>query len=320
MGGGRARHAASLMTGQELIKAIGSLQYTAIPITIDAAGKWQVGADAPATAIDGLGALQRLGVDGAINALHGPYGSDGRLAGLLDLIGVPYWGSGCAASALAMDKVRCKAVVAAQGIRVAGHLALDAATWAMDAVTVERAVRQDIGFPCAIKPASQGLTQGIALPQSAEEFAPALERMLFVESYVMVEKFVRGTEVCCGVLDTDPKGHIRSLPIVEIRAGKRPGEVECITPAPLAPDLTDRIMDMAAHAHEIVGCKGWSQSDFIIDEQGPVWLKLETVPGLTETSSYTRAAAAIGIPHVELVRMFIEYMLQGRDNQTGIKA
>ena len=234
--------------------------------------------------------LVELEIDCVFIALHGAFGEDGRIQGMLDLLGVPYTGSGCAASALAMDKVRCKAVVRSQGVPVAGHVALDRATWEADRGAVLAAVGEGVGFPCVIKPTFEGSSVGIEIPREEGVFAECLERAFGVSNDVMVEIFVEGTEVTCAVLDAEPNGLIRALPVTEIRpkaaeffdyeAKYTPGATEEITPARIPAEDTEAVKELAAHVHEIVGCRGWSRSDFIIGPDGPVWIEVNTVPGL----------------------------------------
>jgi len=144
-----------------------------------------------------------------------------------------------------------------------------------------------------------------------------LERVFDHQDAVMVEEYLTGREITCSVIDAEPGGFIQSLPLTEIRprqegrfwdyaAKYTPGATEETTPAPLEPEVTDQIMEMGAHAHEIVGCEGWSRSDFILTERGPMWLEINTVPGLTETSLYPQAAAAAGISYERMVCLFVE--------------
>lgn len=327
MGGMSSEHEVSLMSGRGVVAALDRARYRVTPVTIGKDGGWTFGEDPPRAIHDALVHLRTIGVACVFIALHGPYGEDGRMQGLLDLLGLPYTGSGCAACALAMDKVRCKAVVSSQGIRVAGHLALDRATWAVDPEAVVAAARQDIGFPCVIKPVRQGSSVGIAMPKNEREFREGIEAVFQADDYIMVEEFVTGTEVTCAVLHTDPGGAIEALPVTEIRpksaaffdytAKYTPGATEEITPARIAPEVADRVRDMAAHVHDMVGCAGWSRSDFIIDEQGPIWLEVNTVPGLTPTSLYPQACAAAGIGYGEMCGMFVEAALRAHARAQG---
>ncbi len=320
MGGVSPEHDVSLSSGAGVLAALSPDKYQGLPVTIGKDGLWSVGDRPPCSAFDAVGALRAA--DCVFIALHGPFGEDGRIQGFLDTLGLPYTGSGCAASALAMDKVRCKAVVSGQGIRVANHTALDRDTWEADPEAILDAVRRDVGYPCVVKAARGGSSLGTSVPADADAFRRAMHEALQHDSSVLVETRIVGREVTCGVLDAVPGGLLRSLPITEIiprdpgtfwtyDAKYTAGATEEVTPANLTPALTSQIMDMAAHVHEIVGCRGWSRSDFIIDGQGPVWLEVNTVPGLTPTSLYPQAAAAAGISYSDMVSMFIERALLG---------
>lgn len=320
MGGMSSEHEVSLNSGKGVVEALDRGRYTVIPVTISKDGDWRFGEDAPLSTVDALVRLRDEGVDCVFIALHGPYGEDGRIQGLLDLLGIPYTGSGCAASALAMDKVRCKAVVHAQGIRIAGHVCLQQAAWKADPQAIIDAVEDGLGFPCVIKPACLGSSVGVIIPADKDAFVQGMEAVFEVDGYVMVEEFIRGRELTCGVLDAEPSGNMRALPITEIRprtaaffdyaAKYTPGASEEITPAQLTPEVADKVRDMAVHVHEIVGCKGWSRSDFMLDSSGPVWIEVNTVPGLTKTSLYPQAAAAAGIDYASMCSLFIEAALR----------
>lgn len=320
MGGRSEEHEISLKSGGGIARALEGAGYTVTPVVIGRDGAWSVAGESPCPPAAGVAHVDGRGIDCAFIALHGPYGEDGRIQGLFDMIDLPYTGSGCAASALAMDKVRSKAVVAAQGIRVAGHLSLDRPTWAIDSAQVVEAVEKDIGFPCVIKAISQGSSKGIAICDSLLTLRQDMERVFDVEDHVMVEAFVKGTEVTCAVLDADPSGRLRPLPLTEIcprtaryfdyEAKYTPGATEEITPARISAELTDLVKDMSAHVHEVIGCSGWSRSDYIVDENGPVWIEVNTIPGMTETSLFPQAAAAEGIDYSQLVSALVEDALR----------
>ena len=327
MGGRSEEHDVSLRSGAGVVKALQAESYTVSTVVIGRDGQWKINDDAPAAPSSAIAALDGMDIACAFIALHGPYGEDGRIQGLFDMIDMAYTGSNCSASALAMDKVRCKAVVSAQGIRVAGHLGLDRPTWAIDSGQVMEVVEKDIGFPCVIKAVSQGSSKGIAICQSILTFRQDMERILDVEDYVMVEAFVKGTEVTCSVLDADASGRMRPLPVTEIcpktssffdyEAKYTPGATDEITPARIAPDMTDLVMDMAVHVHEVVGCSGWSRSDFIIDDDGPVWIEVNTIPGLTETSLFPQAAEAAGISYNKLIVALVDDAIRRDEIKKG---
>lgn len=320
MGGVSPEHEVSLNSGARVVAALEQEQFAVVPVVIGKDGRWAFGAEAPIHVLDALPRLRELGVDCVFIALHGTFGEDGRIQGLLDIVGVPYTGSGCAASALAMDKVLTKTIVASQGVRVAGHIAVDRETWAVSAADVVDAACKDIGLPCVVKPSRLGSSVGVEIPQSAAAVPAAIEKVLDVADHIMIEEFLSGRELTCAVLDSEPNGLIRPLPITEIRpktsaffdyeAKYTAGASEEITPAPLDPDTTNRIQQIAADVHQIVGCRGWSRSDFMLLEDGPVFIEVNTVPGLTETSLFPQAAAAAGIPYPKLMRLFVEAALR----------
>ena len=320
MGGVSPEHEVSLNSGARVATALETEGFAVVPVIIGKDGRWAFGAEASIHVLDALPRLRDLSVDCVFIALHGTFGEDGRVQGMLDILGVPYTGSGCAASALAMDKVLTKTIVASQGVRVAGHLAVDRETWAVSSGEVIDAICKDIGLPCVVKPSRLGSSVGVEMPQSADELRPAIARVLDVAEHIMIEEFLTGRELTCAVLDAEPSGLLRPLPVTEIRpkgsaffdyeAKYTPGASEEITPAPLDLQTTEQVQQMAADVHQIVGCEGWSRSDFMLLDDGPVFIEVNTVPGLTATSLFPQAAAAAGISYEKLMRMFVEAALR----------
>ena len=320
MGGESLEHDISLKSGSGVAAALDREAYTVTPVVISRAGRWSFDGGPEVGFAEAGARLAGVGVDAVFLALHGTCGEDGRIQGFLDLLRLPYTGSGCAASALAMDKIRCKTVVEAQGIRVAGHLALNRPTWAVSAGEVREAVAEDLGYPCVVKPSRQGSSFGVTIVRDAAGLDAAMTAAFEADEEVMVEQYVAGREVTCAVLDTDPGGRLQSLPVTEIRpksgaffdfeAKYTAGACDEITPADLPPETADAVAEMAAHAHEIVGCAGWSRSDFIVGPEGPVWIEINTIPGLTPTSLFPQAAAAVGISYGQLAGLLIEDALR----------
>ncbi len=327
MGGMSSEHDVSLNSGQGVVQALQGDRYTPLPVTITREGLWQFPDGASLELFDAIPHLRDMRTDCVFIALHGAFGEDGRIQGLLDLLGLPYTGSGCAASALAMDKVRCKAVVQAEDIRIGAHLAFGPITWRESAGAVLEKAAQEIGFPCVVKPACQGSSVGVYIPRDAETLRKAVDAALAMDDAVMIEQFIQGKEVTCGVLDVEPGRRPRALPLTEIRpktaaffdyeAKYTPGASEEITPAEVDAAVAAKIQEMAVHVHAIVGCKGWSRSDFIIDGEGPVWLEVNTVPGLTRTSLFPQACAAVGISYAQMVSLFVEAALQEKQRKAS---
>lgn len=316
MGGPSLEHEVSLNSGSMVLKSIDQAKYETTPVIINRDGMWCFPECAPKSIYDAVIHMKTISPACIFIALHGAFGEDGKIQGFLDTLDIPYTGSGCAASALAFDKIRCKAVVQAQGVRVAGHVALDRTTWIVDQDTVVNTVRNDIGFPCVVKANRQGSSFGIVIAGDETTLRKGMSEVLEIDDMIMVEEFIEGLEITCGVLDAEPSGLIRPLPLTEIRprtssyfdyeAKYTPGASEEITPARIAPELTEKIQDIALHVHDIVGCNGWSRSDFIVSGDTAVWLEINTVPGLTQTSLYPQAAAAAGISYPDMISLFIE--------------
>lgn len=327
MGGMSSEHEVSLNSGAKAAAALDRSRYDVTPVTIQKNGDWRFPGESPVNVFDAVPKIRALGVECVFLALHGEYGEDGRIQGFLDILGLPYTSSGCASSALSMDKVRSKAVVTAQGIRVAGHIALSRGAWQADTNTITETVLNELGLPCVVKPATLGSSVGVQIPDSAELLCDAVERAFAADEVVMIEEFIQGTEVTCAVLEADPGGLIRPLPVTEIRPREgayfdyhckyTPGASEEITPAPIPADVAERVQEMAAHVHEILGCRIWSRSDFIIDSSGPVWLEVNTIPGLTETSLFPQAAAAAGISYSQLLGIFVEAAIKEHRRRKG---
>ena len=322
MGGTSLEHDISMASGAKIAESLDKTKYRVTCVVIGRDGLWHFPGTPPLDAFDAVSELKRLCVDCAFVALHGPFGEDGRLQGMLDLLGIPYTCSGCAASALAMDKPRCKAVVAGAGVRVAHHITFFLPEWQRAPESVTARVAKAVGFPCVVKTPCQGSSFGMAIPQTAEDFAACVGGILAMDGTAMAEQYIKGTEVTCAVLDVEAGQRARALPVTEIRPVKSayfdfeakytPGATREITPAQIPAETAGQVQQMAVTAHDAVGCGIWSRSDFIIGPQGPVWIEINTVPGMTPTSLYPQAAAAVGIEFDQLMNLFVEAALRRR--------
>ena len=316
MGGMSSEHEVSVASGTNVAQSLERDRYDVTPVLITKEGIWRFPDGPPMDICDAAPELKRRHVECAFIALHGAFGEDGRIQGMLDLLGIPYTSSGCAASGLAIDKLRSKAIVAAAGIPVAPFSAVTLREWEADAdgITAQAAAR--FGFPCVVKSPCQGSSVGMAIPHGEADFRKSIPEIFAYGDDLMIEKFVRGTEVTCGVLDVDPAGRPVALPVTEIRpvsssyfdyhAKYTPGASVEITPAEIPADLASKVQESAVKVHQLIGCSIWSRSDFIIDSEGPIWLEVNTVPGMTGTSLYPQAAEAAGISYEQLVGLFVE--------------
>jgi D-alanine-D-alanine ligase len=317
MGGMSSEHEVSLNSGRGVVAALAAEGFEALPVTITQEdGMWIFPDEDPVFPEEAIGRLKDIEPECVFIALHGKYGEDGRIQGMLDLIDLPYTTSGCAASAICMDKIRSKVLVQSEDIRVAGHIGFGPDTWMRDQDAVLAVIDEDLGWPCVVKPPCEGSSFGITIAQDKSQFIAGVEEVLMESDTVMIEEFIKGREVTCAVLDDEGPGNIRALPVTEIKpkrgaffdyeAKYTPGAAEEITPAELDEELTAQVQDMAVRAHLILGCGIWSRSDFIIDDSGACWIEINTVPGLTGTSLYPQACAAAGISYGEMVSRFVK--------------
>ncbi|CAD7023664.1 D-alanine--D-alanine ligase [Pseudorhizobium endolithicum] len=252
--------------------------------------------------------LADLRPDVAFNALHGPFGEDGAIQGVLEYLQVPYTHSGVLASALAMDKGRAKHVAEAAGIPVAEARVMS---------------RFDIGSPhpidppYVVKPVREGSSFGVVIVKEDQSHPP---QVLLSDDWrygdeVMVERYVYGRELTCGVMGDQPLGVTEVVPtgnaFYDYDAKYAAGGSKHILPAPISPNVYQKIQSFALKAHQAMGCRGVSRSDFRYDdrlsEDGEViWLEVNTQPGMTPTSLVPEMAAYAGLSFGDLVRWMVE--------------
>lgn len=317
-GGTSIEHDVSMNSGAMVIEKIDRTRYHAHPVTITRTGEWEFEED-PGKFRDITEALPRLRemhIDCVFIALHGPRGEDGRLQGLLDMLGIPYIGSGCAASALAMDKIRSKLIARQIGIPVPDDLYFSEHDWESNMEELREEIEASIGYPCVVKSPWQGSSLGMSIVPDADDLTAAIDNALSYGKQVIVEEFVEGTEFTCAILDTNEDEGPIALPVTEIRPATKgffnyqskytPGASEEITPAEIDDELRDTIQDISIRAHKAIGCRGLSRSDMIRGEDRLVWLEINTIPGLTATSLVPQAAEAAGISFTELITQLIE--------------
>ena len=250
--------------------------------------------------------------DVAFLCMHGKMGEDGTLQGFLEMIGLPYIGSGVWSSALAMDKAKSKLFYENAGIQTPVSVTL----YSPDDMSVED-ILSTVGESCVVKPATEGSALGVYIVKGADEVKDAIEKAFELDSEVLVETFVKGTELTIAVLGNE---QLEALPVIQIvprnefydfESKYAPGGSQHLCPAPLNAEATEKVQEMAKAAHRVLGCSGISRSDFIMDENGEFWiLETNTLPGMTETSLLPDAARAAGIEFPELCTRLIELALE----------
>jgi D-alanine-D-alanine ligase len=249
-------------------------------------------------------------------AIHGQWGEDGTIQGMLELLGIPYVGSGVLASALAMDKVMAKTVLAATGIDVPAGIVVARPTWSEEREkSLARA--EDLGFPLVVKPVRQGSSVGVVMVDASNGLSAAIEAGFALDDRVMVEERLHGTELTVGVIGNG--GAIRALPVIEIatradffdyRAKYDPALTDEICPARISDELAARVQQIALDAHRALGCRDLSRTDMIALEDGRiVVLEVNTIPGMTANSLLPKAARVAGIDFGDLCSMLIEAAL-----------
>ncbi len=248
-------------------------------------------------------------LDVVLIALHGTWGEDGRIQGLLDTLGIPYTGSGVLASALAMDKVMAKTVLAASGLDVPRGVVARSA----EGADFEAARR--IGLPAFVKPVAGGSSVGAAIVRRDADLAPAIADALRYDDRALVEEYLVGRELTVAVIGND---ELTPLPVIEIvtkreffdyRAKYDAGASEEICPAPIPDEVATRAQALAVKAHVALGCRGMSRTDFVWSGDRMATLEVNTIPGMTANSLMPRAAKAAGIPFGDLLTRFIEWSL-----------
>jgi D-alanine-D-alanine ligase len=257
-------------------------------------------------------------VDVVFPVLHGPYGEDGTVQGLLELADIPYVGAGVLGSALGMDKIAMKAVFTSHGLPVVEHVAFKRRDWERDPGAVMELIEQELGYPCFIKPANLGSSVGISKVHQRSELAPALHLAARYDRRMLAERAVNAREIEVSVLGNDEP--IASLPgeIIPCRefydyiAKYIDDRSELIIPADLPPELTRRIQELAVAAFLAVDCAGMARVDFLLDKDtGKLYLgELNTIPGFTPISMYPKLWEASGISYSELIDRLIELALE----------
>lgn len=248
------------------------------------------------------------GIEVAYIALHGKYGEDGCIQGLLEILGIPYTGCGVKASAIAMDKDFTKRILKTQNIPV-----LDS-TMIYDIKDLDEKAFE---YPLMIKPVCEGSSIGMAKVNTPEELRPAVETALAFKTGVMLEKYITGKSITVGVLDRNDETF--ATPILEFRtktewydfeAKYTHGMTEFILPANISDSLTKEIQQLSVKSHKAIEGKGMSRVDFIIDEQNRAFvLEINTIPGMTDLSDLPAQSKAMGISYDELVEIILHSSL-----------
>lgn len=257
-----------------------------------------------------------LNVDLVFIGLHGKYGEDGSVQGLLDMLEIPYVGSGVLASSLAMDKHTAKQLFSQQAIPVAKDARYQITEQAQVATVVDN-IRATFTTPFVIKPNREGSTLGLTIVTDEKQIEKAIEHAIQSDPFILVEEFIKGKELTVPVLGK--VGEEVALPIIEIisknelydyEAKYATGGSEHIIPARINEEQTEKIKDYAVKAHQVLGCEIYSRADFLLTDDGTAYiLEVNTLPGMTPTSLFPDSAASAGITYEDMIEKFVKLSL-----------
>jgi D-alanine-D-alanine ligase len=332
-GGRSSEHEISLASARSVLEALDPERYETTTIAIGRDGRWTLGSGQEQGALDGesVPVTQSLpvladskpaaaigSVDVVLPILHGPFGEDGTVQGLLELANVPYVGAGVAASALCMDKDLFKAVLRDRGIPVARNATL----------RLGDEIVNPFGYPVFVKPARLGSSVGISKAHDEAELEEAVALARRHDEKVLVEEFVAGTEVECGVL-----GNLSPAPVASVVGEIVPlgewydyaakydtGGSDIIVPARIPDEIAARVQELAVDSFIATECEGMARVDFFVRENGEVIVnEINTIPGFTATSVYARLFEASGIPYAELLDRLIQLALERHERRSSLQ-
>jgi D-alanine-D-alanine ligase len=324
-GGRSSEHDISLASARSVVAALDPERFETVVVEIDRAGRWQLpgrqalsdsSVETLPVVADSAPAATLGAVDVVLPVLHGPFGEDGTVQGLLELAGVPYVGAGVAASALCMDKDLFKAVLRDRGIPVARNVTL------RDGDPPEH----PFPYPVFVKPARLGSSVGISKVREESELAAAVELARKHDDKVLVEEGVAGVEVECGVLgNRDPVASVVGEIVAhadwyDYSAKYDEGGMDLIVPARIAPEADARVREVAVDSFVATECEGMARIDFFVRPDGEVVVnEINTIPGFTATSVYAKLFEASGIAYEELLDRLIALALERHERRSRLE-
>ncbi len=301
-GGRSSEHDVSLSSAEAVREGVEAAGHEVLDVRISRSGAWHH--DGATLALEPGGGL--LGAGAAFPVLHGPFGEDGTVQGLLELLDVPYVGAGVLASALCMDKVVFKEVMAAAGVPQVPYVAVREPRWQSEPSAV-RAELAALGLPLFIKPARLGSSVGIVKVADADEIDGALETAFGHDGLVIVEGYSDGMEVECSVLGLgEPEASLPGEIVLQgadwydYAAKYEPGGMELVVPARLPEPVREEVRRLARETFVRVGCAGLARVDFFVEGDRVLVNELNTMPGFTATSVYPKLWEATGLAFPEL--------------------
>jgi len=289
LGGASSEREVSLKTGEAVLAALRDRGHDVVPIYVDR---------------DVDVALRQEKIEVAFVALHGRWGEDGCVQGLLEMLGIPYTGSDVMSSALAMHKSKAKELFRLHNLPTPAYYTLCASD-AMDLA----GVHGDFGFPCVVKPVHEGSSVGVTICHGFGELGPAVERALCFDDEVLVERFIAGKEVSVAIVDDRAIGAVEIAPregFYDYSNKYTRGATDYFVPPRISPERYRGVLAQALRAHEALGCSGATRVDMMVSDSGNEFiLEVNTVPGLTPTSLLPKIADHAGISFGELCEIML---------------
>ncbi len=304
-GGRSSEHKVSLRSGASVATGLRAAGHEVVEVTISRGGDWSHAGD-PVELIPAAGLLD---ADAAFPALHGPFGEDGSIQGLLEWLDVPYVGSDVLSSAICMDKLTLKHLFAANGVPQVEFTAVEGPDW--------RGRCEQLGLPLWVKPSRLGSSVGITRVDSLDQLDEAVELALRHDPRVIVEASARGREVECSVLGNEqpqtslPGEIVAHADWYDFKAKYTEGGMELRVPAPIDEAAIARVRELAASVFALAGCSGLARCDFFVEPDGEVLVnEINTMPGFTETSVYAKLLEASGVAYADLCDRLVNLAIE----------
>ncbi len=338
MGGISSEKEISLESGRNIFSKLPKGAYECVPIFMDGKGRlWRIPfklimrnstadieADLEEEALRIPYEELAQAVDIVYIGLHGKYGEDGCFQGLLELLHIPYVGSGVLASALGMDKKVSRRVLAIAGIDVPKTVAVALSEWDRNAAVLQERIEGEIGYPCVVKPSREGCSTAVAKVASPDDLGNALQNAFAWDREALVEEFLEGMEVTCGVIGNErplaltPSETIPTAEVLSLEDKFLYGQGENKTPARLPGETLSRIREVAVQTFQALGLKVYARIDMFVKSDGAVVvLEPNSLPGMTPSTVLFHQAAASGINQAELMDRIIQYSFEAHGAKKG---
>lgn len=333
-GGRSGEHEVSLVSATSVIRALDPEKYEILEIGITLDGKWYAGKDClkkfKQKDFDSLDEIfistdpsnasfiykdgKEEKVDIFFPVLHGPFGEDGTIQGLFEMMNTAYVGAGVLASSTAMDKMQCKSLWEAAGLPIVPYVGFNRAAWEKESDVILKDIKNNIGLPCFVKPVNMGSSVGITKVKNENDLAEAIKFAARFDKRILVEKAVNAREIECAVLGND---EVIAAPLGEIIVGGEfydyydkyvNGVSKTQVPADIPNDLADKIREYSIKAYKLIDCSGLARVDSFVDrENNKIYLnEINTMPGFTSISMYPKMMQAYGMTYTELVDKLIQ--------------